>query len=73
MVAILNLQKNNKMKDIDKMVDTISQLDQREKMKVVFKLLGEILLENDTMEMTSSLDFGNGISIEVTTEIKLKE
>lgn len=61
------------MKDIDKMVDTISQLDQQEKMKVVFKLLGEILLENDTMEMNSSLDFGNGISIEVTTEIKLKE
>lgn len=61
------------MKDIDKMVDIILKLDEQDKMAVVFKILGSVMLGKDASHMRSTIDLNNGVLLEVVSELKLKE
>ena len=57
----------------DLLVDSLILSDIDTRVKAVAKLIASVMLDKDTMELESNVEFGNGVSIIINSELKTNE
>ena len=57
----------------DLLVDSLLLSDIDTRVKAVAKLITSVMLDKDTMELESNVEFGNGVSIAIKSELKTNE
>ena len=57
----------------DLLVDSLMLSDIDTRVKAVAKLITSVMLDKDTMELESNVEFGNGVSIAIKSELKTNE
>lgn len=57
----------------DLLVDSLLLSDIDTRVKAVAKLITSVMLDKDTMELESNVEFWNGVSIAIKSELKANE
>ena len=57
----------------DLLVDSLLLSDIDTRVKAVAKLIASVMLDKDTMELESNVEFGNGVSIAIKSELKTND
>ena len=57
----------------DLLVESLMRCDINTRIKAVSKLLASVMLDEDTMELESNVEFGNAVSIVINSELKTDE
>ena len=57
----------------DLLVDSLLLSDIDTRVKAVAKLITSVMLDKDTMELESNVEFGNGVSVAIKSELKTND
>lgn len=60
-------------KDLDKISNDLVLLDTQDRLKMAFKLIGSVMLDEQTMNFKSALNLGNGIEMTVLAKINVEK
>ena len=61
-----------KVEDLSKIANDLVLLDKQSRLKVAFKLIGSVMLDEQMMDFKGTLSLGDGVEMTVLTRVNIE-